>query len=41
MDCIGLIVFVAIFAVLVSTSGRGMVVLVAVSSTLFVVWASA
>lgn len=42
MDCRGFMVFFAIFAVLVNKSGRGIVVLVAVSSTLFVVvWASA
>ena len=41
MDFRGFMEFFAIFAVLVSKSGRGIVVLVAVSSTLFVVWASA
>ena len=37
MDCIGLIVVLAIFAVLVSKSGRGMVVLVEVRWTSLVV----
>ena len=41
MDCRGFMEFFAIFAVLVNKSGRGIVVLVAVSSTLFVGWASA